>query len=52
MKLSAEQRSEMKKEIRQLSEDAAELERKAQSLQRVLDRDAHSCGRQALKGGE
>lgn len=39
-KLTHAQKSKIKQEIRQLTEDAAELERKAQRLQRVLDRDA------------
>lgn len=39
MRLTFEQREAIEREIQRLTEDALEMERKVQRLQRVLDRD-------------
>lgn len=49
-KLTQAQRSKIQQEIYALTEDAAEMERKAQRLQRVLDRDAWASGTRPTGG--
>lgn len=51
MKLTPERRNAIEKEINALTENALELERKAQRLQRILDRDDTESGRSILDGG-
>lgn len=52
MKLTPERRDAIEQEINALTENTLELERKAQRLQRILDRDDTEAGRAALASEE